>query len=94
MSSYDNISNVEVTFYNAYQPTSSVAFTQTPFTLFASPLSLINLSPNFTTDITGQIPSNTSSIIKMEIIVLETVADLTANQDTLFEINFTSIGIS
>jgi hypothetical protein len=83
-----------MTYYNWYHPNNYFLYNQPPYSYFVLYSSMVMLTTTYQSDIRTQIPTDSQSIVKMNIQITDTVSELTRKLNDIFEITFNSADIS
>lgn len=83
-----------MTYYNWYHPNNYFLYNQPPYSYFVLYSSMVTLSSTYQSDIRTQIPNDSQSIVKIGILITDTVPELTRKLNDVFEITFNSADIA
>lgn len=73
-----------MTYYNAYHPTNYYLYSQPPYSYFVLYTSMVKLGTTYISDIRTQIPTDSLSIVKLSIVITDSVPELTRKLDGKF----------
>lgn len=73
-----------MTYYGGYHPNNYYLYSQPPYSYFVLYSSMVSLTATYQSDIRTQIPTDSQSIVKMRILITDTVAELTRKLNNVF----------